>query len=159
MCVVLVVLALSRLTPATSWQETGLVPAVLGAGFTAVMVTAAGTGLGDAPPGCGGVVGGLEQTARNVGPTLGVAVAAALMPLTPTAEGSPAHRPSPSRAPPCARWRRSPCSDSFRPGCCPAEPAGSRTRRPSARLVGGRGRPYAARGSRPVDEEQRWTSA
>lgn len=91
LCVVLAVLALSRLTPATSWQETGLVLAVLGAGFTAVMVTATGTVVGDAPPGYAGVVGGLKQTAMNVGPTLGIAVAAALMPLTPTAEGSPAH--------------------------------------------------------------------
>ncbi|WP_443064212.1 MFS transporter [Streptomyces sp. NBC_00525] len=91
LCVVLAVLALSRLTPATSWQETGLVFAVLGAGFTAVMVTATGTVVGDAPPGYAGVVGGLKQTAMNVGPTLGIAVAAGLMPLTPTAHGAPAH--------------------------------------------------------------------
>lgn len=50
--------------------------AVLGAGFAAVMVTATGTVVGDAPPGCAGVVGGLKQTAMNVGPTLGIAVAA-----------------------------------------------------------------------------------
>lgn len=50
--------------------------AVLGAGFAAVMVTATGTVVGDAPPGYAGVVGGLKQTAMNVGPTLGIAVAA-----------------------------------------------------------------------------------
>ncbi|GAA3279084.1 hypothetical protein GCM10010493_68440 [Streptomyces lavendulae subsp. grasserius] len=49
---------------------------VLGAGFTAVMVTATGTVVGDAPPGYAGVVGGLKQTAVNVGPSLGIAVAA-----------------------------------------------------------------------------------
>ncbi len=50
--------------------------AVLGAGFAAVMVTATGTVVGDAPAGYAGVVGGLKQTAMNVGPTLGIAVAA-----------------------------------------------------------------------------------
>ncbi|MGW7342451.1 MFS transporter [Streptomyces sp. NPDC054854] len=49
---------------------------VLGAGFTAVMVTATASVVGDAPPGCAGVVGGLKQTAMNVGPALGIAVAA-----------------------------------------------------------------------------------
>ncbi|MGZ2356983.1 MFS transporter [Streptomyces sp. 372A] len=82
LCVVLAVLGLSR--PGPVWQ-TGLVLAVLGAGFTAVMVTATGTVVGDAPPGYAGVVGGLKQTAMNVGPALGIAVAAGLMPLTPPA--------------------------------------------------------------------------
>ncbi|MEU2390562.1 MFS transporter [Streptomyces sp. NPDC007369] len=50
--------------------------AVLGAGFAAVMVTATGTVVGDAPPGYAGVVGGLKQTAMNVGPAFGIAVAA-----------------------------------------------------------------------------------
>ncbi len=50
--------------------------AVLGAGFAAVMVTATGTVVGDAPAGYAGVVGGLKQTAMNVGPTLGIAIAA-----------------------------------------------------------------------------------
>jgi hypothetical protein len=39
------------------------------------MVTATGTVVGDAPPGYAGVVGGLKQTAMNIGPTLGIAVA------------------------------------------------------------------------------------
>ncbi|WP_330451421.1 MULTISPECIES: MFS transporter [unclassified Streptomyces] len=85
-CVVVAVLGLSRLSPAASWAETGPVFAVLGAGFTAVMVTATGTVVGDAPPGYAGVVGGLKQTAMNVGPTLGIAVAAGLMPLTAPAQ-------------------------------------------------------------------------
>ncbi|MFG2617356.1 MFS transporter [Streptomyces sp. NPDC048507] len=49
---------------------------VLGAGFAAVMVTATGTVVGDAPPGYAGVVGGLKQTAMNVGPSIGIALAA-----------------------------------------------------------------------------------
>ncbi|THA71561.1 MFS transporter [Streptomyces sp. A0958] len=80
--VVLAIAGLSRLSPAGSWQETGVLFAVLGAGFATVMVTATGTVVGDAPPGHAGVVGGLKQTAMNVGPTLGIAVAAGLMPLT-----------------------------------------------------------------------------
>ncbi|WUH79008.1 MFS transporter [Streptomyces sp. NBC_00435] len=59
---------------------TGLGPGwgfgVLGAGFAAVMVTATGTVVGDAPAGHAGVVGGLKQTAMNVGPAFGIAVAA-----------------------------------------------------------------------------------
>lgn len=50
--------------------------AVLGAGFTTVMVTATGAVVGEAPAGYAGVVGGLKQTAMNVGPALGIAVAA-----------------------------------------------------------------------------------
>ncbi|WTV71950.1 MFS transporter [Streptomyces sp. NBC_00029] len=49
---------------------------VLGAGFTVVMVTATGAVVGEAPAGYAGVVGGLKQTAMNVGPALGIAVAA-----------------------------------------------------------------------------------
>ncbi|WP_405676956.1 MULTISPECIES: MFS transporter [unclassified Streptomyces] len=50
--------------------------ALLGAGFTTVMVTATGTVVGEAPAGYAGVVGGLKQTAANIGPALGIAVAA-----------------------------------------------------------------------------------
>ncbi|TRV81098.1 MFS transporter [Streptomyces sp. 130] len=89
LCVVVAVLGLSR--PGPSW-ETGLVLAVLGAGFTAVMVTATGTVVGDAPPGYAGVAGGLKQTAMNVGTALGIAVAAGLMPRTPPAVAGPGHR-------------------------------------------------------------------
>lgn len=50
--------------------------AALGAGFAAVMVTATGAVVAEAPAGYAGVVGGLKQTAMNVGPSLGIAVAA-----------------------------------------------------------------------------------
>ena len=67
---------------------------MLGAGFAAVMVTATGTVVGDAPPGYAGVVGGLKQTAMNIGPALGITIAATLMSLGPsasvTAERGPA---------------------------------------------------------------------
>ncbi|MGW6918589.1 MFS transporter [Kitasatospora sp. NPDC054939] len=56
----------------------GAVFALLGAGFAAVMVTATGTVVGEAPPAYAGVVGGLKQTAVNIGPTLGIALAAGL---------------------------------------------------------------------------------
>ncbi|APS18275.1 MFS transporter [Streptomyces sp. Tue 6075] len=54
--------------------------ALLGAGYATVMVTATGTVVGDAPAGYAGVVGGLKQTAVNIGPVLGIAVAAGLLP-------------------------------------------------------------------------------
>ncbi|MFJ6436182.1 MFS transporter [Streptomyces sp. NPDC091416] len=83
--VVLAVLGLSGLGPAEPWPVWSATFAVLGAGFAVVMVTATGTVVGDTPPGYAGVVGGLKQTAMNVGPTLGIAVAAGLMPLEPSA--------------------------------------------------------------------------
>jgi MFS family permease len=52
--------------------------ALLGAGFAAVMVTATGTVVGDAPSGYAGAVGGIKQTAMNLGPTLGIAIAGSL---------------------------------------------------------------------------------
>ncbi|MFE6840608.1 MFS transporter, partial [Streptomyces sp. NPDC057705] len=57
-------------------SASGVAFAVLGAGFTTVMVTATGAVVGEAPAGYAGVVGGLKQTALNVGPALGIAVAA-----------------------------------------------------------------------------------
>ncbi|MFJ8976782.1 MFS transporter [Streptomyces sp. NPDC102282] len=77
--VVLGTAGLSRLGPAGSWAVTGVAFAVLGAGFAVVMVTATATVVGEAPSGYAGVIGGLKQTAMNVGPTLGIAVAAGLM--------------------------------------------------------------------------------
>lgn len=69
---------LSRLGPTSPWMAMamGATLAVLGAGFATVMVTTTGTVVGDAPPGYAGVVGGLKQTAMNIGPTLGIAIAA-----------------------------------------------------------------------------------
>ncbi|MFI9782315.1 MFS transporter [Kitasatospora sp. NPDC051984] len=54
---------------------TAVASALLGAGFAVVMVTATGSVVGDAPPGYAGAVGGLKQTAMNIGPTLGIATA------------------------------------------------------------------------------------
>lgn len=72
----LVVLGVGGLGAA--WSGPGVMAAfaVLGAGFAAVMVTATASVVGDAPAGYAGVVGGLKQTAMNVGPTFGIAVAA-----------------------------------------------------------------------------------
>nr|WSW71273.1 MFS transporter [Streptomyces sp. NBC_00995] len=78
--VVLAVVGLSGLGPADPWPVWSGAFAVLGAGFAVVMVTATGTVVGETPPGYAGVVGGLKQTAMNVGPTLGIAVAAGMMP-------------------------------------------------------------------------------
>ncbi|WP_323189358.1 MFS transporter [Kitasatospora sp. NBC_00240] len=79
---------LSRLGPQTGWAVTGLLFTVLGAGFATVMVT--GTVVGEAPVGYAGVIGGLKQTAVNIGPTLGIAVAAGLT----TAGGPPPPGPT-----------------------------------------------------------------
>ncbi|MEV4116680.1 hypothetical protein [Nonomuraea sp. NPDC049695] len=69
--ITLAILAMSRLASTDAWAVSGVCFALLGAGFTAVMVTATGTVIGDAPAGYAGVVGGLKQTAMNVGPTVG----------------------------------------------------------------------------------------
>ncbi|MEV7118600.1 MFS transporter [Kitasatospora griseola] len=61
---------------------TAVASALLGAGFAAVMVTATGSVVGEAPPGYAGVVGGLKQTAMNIGPTLGIATASGVGPHT-----------------------------------------------------------------------------
>ncbi|MFJ2240570.1 MFS transporter [Streptomyces sp. NPDC087859] len=50
--------------------------ALLGAGFGTVMVAATHVVVRESPVGSAGVAGGLQQTAMNVGPTLGVALAA-----------------------------------------------------------------------------------
>jgi MFS family permease len=53
--------------------------ALLGAGFGTVMVAATHVVVRQADTGSAGVAGGLQQTALNIGPTLGVAAATALM--------------------------------------------------------------------------------
>jgi EmrB/QacA subfamily drug resistance transporter len=75
------VLALSRLGPESSTLLIGGGFLLLGAGFGALMVTATTVAVRHAPPESAGVAGGLQQTAMNVGPTLGVAAASTLMPL------------------------------------------------------------------------------
>ncbi|MBZ3916415.1 MFS transporter [Streptomyces acidiscabies] len=53
--------------------------ALVGAGFGAVMVAGTHVVVKEAPVAFAGVAGGLQQTAMNVGPVLGVAVATVLM--------------------------------------------------------------------------------
>ncbi|MFD5416428.1 MFS transporter [Streptomyces sp. NPDC127069] len=84
------IVGLVRIEAPGPWWTTGLAFAVLGAGFATVMVTATGTVVGDAPAGYAGVVGGLKQTAMNIGPTLGITVAATLMVVDPSYGGAPA---------------------------------------------------------------------
>lgn len=67
------ILALSHATGALA-LGTGF--ALLGAGFGTVMVAATHIVVRESPLGSAGVAGGLQQTAMNVGPTLGVALAA-----------------------------------------------------------------------------------
>jgi EmrB/QacA subfamily drug resistance transporter len=76
------ILALSRIGPGSSAVAIGGGFLLLGAGFGAVMVTATAVVVRHAPPEAAGVVGGLQQTALNVGPTLGVAAATTLLPLS-----------------------------------------------------------------------------
>ncbi|MFE7761433.1 MFS transporter [Streptomyces sp. NPDC057438] len=75
------VLSLARLGPGSSTVVTGGGFLLLGAGFGALMVTATAVVVRQAPPESAGVAGGLQQTAMNVGPALGVAAATSLMPL------------------------------------------------------------------------------
>ncbi|MGY5014990.1 MFS transporter [Streptomyces sp. 900105755] len=84
------IVGLVRIESAGTWWITGLAFAVLGAGFATVMVTATGTVVGDAPAGYAGVVGGLKQTAMNIGPTLGITVAATMMVVKSSHGGVPA---------------------------------------------------------------------
>ncbi|MGW8749080.1 MFS transporter [Streptomyces sp. NPDC055794] len=70
------IVGLSRLGPTSPWMVMTAAFAVIGAGFATVMVTATRTVVGDAPPGYAGAVGGLKQTATNIGPVLGIAIAA-----------------------------------------------------------------------------------
>ncbi|MFC7863157.1 MFS transporter [Streptomyces murinus] len=74
--VVVGIAGLSWLGPASTWMAMAAAFAAIGAGFATVMVTATGTVVGDAPPGYAGVVSGLKQTAMNIGPAYGIAVAA-----------------------------------------------------------------------------------
>ncbi|MFE6749920.1 MFS transporter [Kitasatospora purpeofusca] len=59
---------------------------LLGAGFGAVMATATTAVVRAAPLGAAGVAGGLQQTAMNIGPALGVAAATTLAAGRPPAE-------------------------------------------------------------------------
>ncbi|MEV4874409.1 MFS transporter [Streptomyces cyaneofuscatus] len=85
--VVLGIGSLARTDGGTGSLVTGAAFALLGAGYATVMVTATGTVVGDAPPEYAGVVGGIKQTAVNIGPTFGIAIAAGLLPPGSTGGG------------------------------------------------------------------------
>lgn len=91
--------------------------ALVGWGFGTVMVVATHVVVRQAPAESAGVAGGLQQTAMNVGPVLGVASATVLMGF------GAARSPSSCRR---SRWRR-PCRSA---GRCPAVPV---PHRPPAR--------------------------
>ncbi|ATL26391.1 MFS transporter [Streptomyces formicae] len=89
------VLVLSRLGPDPGTVAVGGGFLLVGAGFGTVMVAATTVVVRHAPVGEAGVAGGLQQTAMNVGPALGVALATALMTLlapATTRPGDPAPR-------------------------------------------------------------------
>ncbi|MEU7577658.1 MFS transporter [Streptomyces sp. NPDC041068] len=80
------ILLLSRLAPDSPQLTTATGFVLLGAGFGTVMVAATTVVVRHAPVTDAGVAGGLQQTALNVGPTLGIAAATTLMTtLTPPA--------------------------------------------------------------------------
>ncbi|OQR62723.1 MFS transporter [Streptomyces maremycinicus] len=82
----MVVLAAGLLVLARASAPTALCAgfALVGAGFGTVMVAATHVVVRQAPPEAAGVAGGLQQTAMNVGPVLGVASATVLMDLGAT---------------------------------------------------------------------------
>ncbi|MFC8292582.1 MFS transporter [Streptomyces sp. NPDC057242] len=77
------VLLLSRLDATAGAVSVGGCSALLGAGFATLMVTATSVVVHRAPEAHAGVAGGLQQTAMNVGPALGVATATLLLTLVP----------------------------------------------------------------------------
>ncbi|SEE12733.1 MFS transporter [Streptomyces sp. TLI_105] len=77
------VLLLSRLDATAGAAPVGVASALLGAGFVTLMVTATSVVVHRAPEAHAGVAGGLQQTAMNVGPALGVAIATLLLALVP----------------------------------------------------------------------------
>lgn len=85
------VLVLARLDGGAGAVATGTGAALLGAGFVTLMVTATAAIVRHAPEAHAGVAGGLQQTAMNTGPALGVATAAALLALVPGGGFVPAH--------------------------------------------------------------------
>ncbi|MGA4943379.1 MFS transporter [Streptomyces cinereoruber] len=76
-------LLLSRLDATAGALPVGGCAALLGAGFVTLMVTATSVVVHRAPEAHAGVAGGLQQTAMNVGPALGVAIVTLLLALVP----------------------------------------------------------------------------
>lgn len=70
---------MSRLGQASGSVASGSCFLLLGAGFGTVMVTATAVVVRQASTHTAGVAGGLQQTAMNIGPTLGVAAVTMLM--------------------------------------------------------------------------------
>ncbi|WP_306311567.1 MFS transporter [Streptomyces hydrogenans] len=85
------VLVLARLDTGAGAVATGTGAALLGAGFVTLMITATAAIVRHAPVEHAGVAGGLQQTAMNTGPVVGVATAALLLALVPTGGFVPAH--------------------------------------------------------------------
>lgn len=83
------VLLLARLDAASTAVTVGAGFLLLGAGFATVMVTATAVVVRQASAGSAGVAGGLQQTAMNIGPVLGIAAAATLLTVTPGSIGLP----------------------------------------------------------------------
>ncbi|MGW2390984.1 MFS transporter [Streptomyces lydicamycinicus] len=82
------ILVLSQLDRTSTAPAIGAGFLLLGAGFGTVMVTATAVIVRHVPTAHAGVAGGLQQTAMNIGPTLGVATATMLVALTtPTTTG------------------------------------------------------------------------
>ncbi|MFE4311125.1 MFS transporter [Streptomyces sp. NPDC056891] len=77
------VLLLARLDATAGAAAVGVSAALLGAGFVTLMVTATSVVVHRAPEAHAGVAGGLQQTAMNIGPALGVATATLLLALVP----------------------------------------------------------------------------
>ncbi|MFG2286711.1 MFS transporter [Streptomyces sp. NPDC048595] len=72
------ILTLAQLDTSSTALTIGAGCLLLGAGFGTVMVTATAVIVRHAPVGDAGVAGGLQQTAMNIGPALGVAAATML---------------------------------------------------------------------------------
>ncbi|MFD3437049.1 MFS transporter [Streptomyces sp. NPDC058685] len=82
------ILLVSRLDEASGFGPVSLCFLVMGAGFAPVMVTATAVIVHQASVNTAGVSGGLQQTAMNIGPALGVAATTMLMGLaTPGTAG------------------------------------------------------------------------
>ncbi|WP_030677941.1 MFS transporter [Streptomyces rimosus] len=94
------VLLMSQLDQASGTVAIGGCFFLLGAGFGTVMVTATAVIVRQAPAHTAGVAGGLQQTAMNIGPAVGVAAATMLMTACAGAGASPSASAPPSASTP-----------------------------------------------------------
>ncbi|MFF2659917.1 MFS transporter [Kitasatospora sp. NPDC058032] len=83
-------LTVAALRPGTPALVLGVAFLLLGAGFGAVMATATAALVRATPVHAAGVAGGLQQTAMNIGPALGVAAATTLTAGRPLVDALPA---------------------------------------------------------------------